>query len=399
MQASLAVPDLISKPQPLPDGEQAGRIVRFREAMAAAGADGIVLTSRTNFEYLTNHHSLTWAYHSRPLFAVLTPEDFVVVASRAEARNLSQHPRLFRSVFYDGFQAEAVHALEELIGEKYPSGRATIAIDYGQDIFGRGSLELIDVLRARSPTSRVAEGAPIVWRVRMIKTPYEASLKAQSLAIVNRAFDETCAEVTEGVTEREMQRRIQARIILSGAERADPIAMMFSRGNPIYSRPPSDRPLMRGDYVWTDFRSTYGGYPADRNRIARCGPPEQWEIETYERVRALTISLCRSIRPGQTGRDIYRHFEMLWADADLGPIYAAASRIGHGGGLDVTEPPSIAPWSDDIIRSGMILHLEPKLERDGAIFQFEEVVYVRDDKVKLLSALSPSCCPVIALRP
>jgi hypothetical protein len=49
--------------------------------------------------------------------------------------------------------------------------------------------------------------------------------------------------------------------------------MTFCRGEFNYGRLPRMRPLERGQYVWTDFRSTYGGYPADRNRIARGGPP------------------------------------------------------------------------------------------------------------------------------
>ena len=43
----------------------------------------------------------------------------------------------------------------------------------------------------------------------------------------------------------------------------------------------------------------------------------------------------------------------------------------------------------------MILHLEPKLEIDGAVFQFEEVIYVREKEIEFLSELSPERIPVI----
>ncbi len=113
-------------------------------------------------------------------------------------------------------------------------------------------------------------------------------------------------------------------------------------------------------------------------------------------MRAVAIDLCGRIRPGQTGGQVFRTFERLWTDAGLPPIYTAVSRIGHGGGLEVTEPPSIAAASEETIEAGMVLHLEPKLERDGAIFQFEEVIFVRDGGVEFLSALSPERCPVVA---
>ena len=379
----------------VPDAELADRIARFRNAMASERVDILVFTSRANFEYLTGHRTLTWAYQARPLFAVLTAADFFVVSSRAEARNIALKPRLFQNRHYDGLHVEAAVAVVTLVAELDPAGRTTIGIDYGQDILGRGSIELIEGLRACSAQARVVTGETIVWKVRMIKTPFEAALKRQSFAIVDAAFDASIAAARVGVSERELQRAMQARIILGGAEWADPIAMVFGRGDFVYSRMPSDRQLVEGDYLWTDFRSTFGGYAADRNRIARCGNPKPWEIECYAAVRGLTIELCRSIRPGQTGRDIYQTFERLWGSTGLGPVYSAASRIGHGGGIEVTEPPSIASWSQEVIEAGMILHLEPKLERDGAVFQFEEIVHVGNDGIEFLSALSPAACPVV----
>jgi Xaa-Pro dipeptidase len=380
-----------------PDAELADRIARFRAAMAHERVDIFVFTSRANFEYVTGHQTLTWAYQARPLFAILTQDQFFVVSSRAEARNIALKQRLFENRHYDGLHAQAAAAVVALIVDIDPTGRATVGIDYGQDILGRGSLELIDGLRTRSAHARVVAGEKIVWTVRMVKTPFEAALKRQSFAIVDEAFDASIAAARAGVSERQLQRALQARIILGGAEWADPIAMVFGRGDFVYSRMPSDRQLAEGDYLWTDFRSTFGGYAADRNRIARCGNPASWEVECYATVRSLTLELCRSIRPGQTGRDIYRTFERLWETAALGPVYGAASRIGHGGGREVTEPPSIAPWSQELIEAGMILHLEPKLERDGAVFQFEEIVQVGAAGVEFLSALSPAACPIVPI--
>jgi Xaa-Pro dipeptidase len=229
----------------------------------------------------------------------------------------------------------------------------------------------------------------------MIKTPFEAELKRTSFAIVNAAFDDAVAQARLGVTEVELCQQIQARIVMNGAERVDPIAMTFCRGDFNYGRPPSLQPLRAGQYAWTDFRSSYGGYPADRNRIARGGAPDAWEIAIYEKTRRLTIGLASGVKPGMTCGDLFGAFQQLWRDAGLPPSYGLVSRIGHGGGLDVTEPPSVSKDNPDIIMPGMILHLEPKLEVNGAVFQFEEVVYVRDGGVEFLSELSPEQLPVI----
>lgn len=197
------------------------------------------------------------------------------------------------------------------------------------------------------------------------------------------------------MSERELCSDIQARTLKYGADRADPIAMTFGRGDLIYNRPPTDRVLRRDDYIWTDFRAPYGGYPADRNRIARAGSAPASERASYASVRDLTLELAGGIRPGLLCRDIFETYRQLWASAGLPQPYALISRIGHGGGLDVTEPPSLSAFDKTEILPGMILHLEPKLELDGAVFQFEEIVHVTDTGVEFISALSPIDLPIV----
>jgi Xaa-Pro dipeptidase len=383
---------------PAPDvdpSELDTRLAAVRTEMARDSIDFLVLTDQKNVDYFTDFRSLNWGYHSRPMFAVIDADDIRVVANKTESRNVESKVRNFSVVYYEGYMPEGAQALIATISAQDPAVRCTTAVDYGQDMYGRGSLEIIDGLRRRGPGARLTSGAGALWRTRMVKSPFEAELKRTSFAIVNAAFDEAVAEARLGITEVELCRQIQARIVMKGAERADPIPLVFCRGDFNYSQPARMEPLRAGQYVWTDFRSTYGGYPADRNRIARGGVPERWEVDAYEKTRALTISLGRGVRAGMSCGDVFRAFERLWNDAGLPSVYGLVSRIGHGGGLDVTEPPSISRDNPEIITPGMILHLEPKLEIDGLVFQFEEVVYVREDGVEFLSELSPERIPII----
>lgn len=382
-------------PPEVPDTELWQRLQALRGEMDQDEIDLVVLTSQKNIEYFTGYRSLSWAYHSRPLFCILDRHSIRLVASRTETRNLQLRERGFEWIFYDGYLAEAVARLRELIAGPSRLGTLRIAIDYGQDMFGRGSLELLDGLRSISGGRAPCSASSAIWRVRMIKTEFEINLKRTALEIVDRAFDEAVSDARLGISEVELARAVQARTMSFGADSADPIAMVFGRGEFAYNRWPDDRRLKHGDYVWTDFRATYGGYPADRNRIARAGRPEPWELECYHDIRSLTVCLARSVKAGMSCGELYAEFETLWKQVGLPPAYGLVSRIGHGGGLDVTEPPSIARNDPTLIEPGMILHLEPKLERDGAVFQFEEVVHVGDAGITFLSRLSPEDMPVI----
>ena len=390
---SIALPPAPAADVPLAELEL--RLANLRARMEHDGLDAIVLSDKKNVEYVTDLQTLSWAYKARPLFVLVTVRDLILIGSLAERKNVETRPRGFVARYYDGYLADAVAMVANVVHDTLRGSAQVIALDYGQDMLGRGSLELIDALQALSANRRLASAAPTLWHVRLVKSALEIERKRIAMAIVNDAFDETIAQARIGMTEFELCRMLQARIYRNGAESADPIAMLFSKGDFIYCRPPGVRRLEAGQYVWTDFRATYGGYPADRNRTARAGAPLAWEQEVYTATRELTVALASSVRPGMACCDVHAEFRKLWDDAGLGKVYGAVSRIGHGGGLDVTEPPSISPSDKTVIQPGMILHFEPKLERDGAVFQFEEVVAVGTDGVEFISDLSPEHIPVV----
>lgn len=383
-------------PAPLPEiAELEGRIHRIRSEMVAASIDSIVLSDRRNIEYFTGYMTLSWSSDTRPILALLTAEDLIVFASRTEEANVSMRERPFRAVFYNGFLSQLVGAL---LGEAHTALRsdtAVIGVDFGDDMAGRGSLALLDGLKGNRQDSRIIEAADVIWNVRKIKSSFEAQMKSRSFEIANFAFDRALSAARLGMSEADLYRKIQSNIVLLGAEVVDPFPVIFGNGDFSYNRYPTTRRLNDGDYIWTDFRSKYGGYPADRNRVARGGNPEEWEFATYEKIRKLTLGIAQYIRPGMTGDDVYRYFEEMWEVEQLGEVYARASRIGHGGGLSLTEPPSLMRGSAEVIGEGMILHVEPKLEVQGAVFQTEEAIYVGHDSNTFLTVLSPEELPAV----
>ncbi|MER8836954.1 Xaa-Pro peptidase family protein [Mesorhizobium sp. M0909] len=393
--ANLQIPSNFRLPAPaVPENELAQRLDNIRREMANSGIDVIVLTDKKNVDYFTDYQELSWDSKTRPLFAIVTAQHFVVVGSLGEGPAIDMKARNFEPLYYDGYLAEAVDAISNWIRENTTGVRHT-AVDYGQDMFGRGSLALIDALNSFSALGKVRSAAEAIWKVRLIKSRFEADLKRTAFEIVNTAFDQVIANARIGMTEYELFCLMQAQTYLNGAESTDPIAMLFSKGDFSYGRTAKERMLEDGHYIWTDFRATYGGYPADRNRIARAGNPREWEVKTYTALRSVTIALAQQIRAGMTCSDVYAIFERMWSEAALGKLYSHVSRIGHGGGLDLTEPPSISKTDSTVIQPGMIFHIEPKLEREDAVFQFEEVVFITNSGVEFLSDLSPERVPVI----
>jgi len=90
--------------------------------------------------------------------------------------------------------------------------------------------------------------------------------------------------------------------------------------------------------------------------------------------------------------------------AVLEPGQGAATpigRMGHGLGLDVTEPPSIASGDETRLEEGMVITLEPSAVLPGAgvmgqrLMVHEEDVVVTHDGFELLSRRAPASLPVL----
>jgi Xaa-Pro aminopeptidase len=66
-----------------------------------------------------------------------------------------------------------------------------------------------------------------------------------------------------------------------------------------------------------------------------------------------------------------------------------AGRIGHGLGLNSSEPPDVSPTEPTILAPGMVFTVEPAIVRDDGIYQIEQNVAVTDTGYEILSQSPP----------
>ncbi|WP_342723881.1 Xaa-Pro peptidase family protein [Bradyrhizobium sp. B097] len=382
--------------------EYESRILSLKQAMAEQSIDMFLITDQANFEYFSGYKSLFWISKARPMALLIPREDkaAIIVSSTVEALPLKltkEVPHLVEHVTYRGFTPEFVDAVTGA-SERY--NPKTIAIDYGFECFGLGSLTLVDGIKEKFPGVKLIEGGDCVWALRAVKSPTEIEQKKAALEVATSTFMECLADLRLGDTEVEFARRLTVRMIEKGASSVPWLPVRFGRGSFAYSLPPTDRALAADDFIWVDMGCEVNGSLSDVNRIAKAGKVTAEEQARYQEVRAMTVSTLSSLRAGMTGREAYEVFENHAQQSSLGlpaAFTSFASRVGHGSGSNLTEPPSISPNSDEILREGMIIHVEPKYEIDGGVYQVEEVAVITAQGADIITCVSPEHLPEAAI--
>jgi Xaa-Pro dipeptidase len=125
--------------------------------------------------------------------------------------------------------------------------------------------------------------------------------------------------------------------------------------------------------VFVDLGVRYAGYHADFNRCLVVGQATSAQQDLQERVRLVSEEAARYVVPGAATREVYAR--VLDDCRRAGLTIDAPGRIGHGIGLGVTEPPHISAEDTTILQAGMVVTIEPAVERDDGLY-CAECLYV-----------------------
>ncbi|MFE5700331.1 M24 family metallopeptidase [Rhodococcus koreensis] len=376
------------------------RIDRLKANMAQAQLDALILTSQENVEYYTGFRTLFWVSNSRPMLAVVRPDtDGISLVMSGIERHNEYYGRNanIHTAFYSGFIDVAIETTAACL-DGLPSG-AVIGFDYGPDMFGRGSIALIDLLRQEPKNFRLTDAADLIWNQRLVKTEREIESKRTVCKIATDAYFAGLGDLSLGITEYEYGQLLKQRLIGLGADTVDWLPVRFQREVKSPTQPNNDTKLEVDDFIWVDIGARRGDSISDLNRVTKVGKATAEQEKLYQFVREVTLRVAEGIRPGMTGGDVFSMYQEIWSARNVAPsgLTPGAGRVGHGSGAGATEPPSLMPGSTEIILENMILHVEPKLVAADGVFEVEEVIRVRSDGVEFLTELSPEKLPVLEL--
>lgn len=373
--------------------EYEARVERVRREMRTRGIDGLLLTSERNFSWLTGIQTPSFVSKTRPLTLVLPLEgEPTIVLAMSHTRHAATCSWVKDIRGFDGFEPEAIEAIADALRD-CGLGAAAIGCELGTEQRLGLSWLAFERLRRKLPGARFVDGADVLWTGRRYKSPTEIGYLKMAGRITDAAFDAALGEVRAGLTELDVYRRFSVTCAELGAEPPSYFAMHSGRGNDTRpNRWPTDRVLETGDVIWIDAGTTYRGYWSDFTRMISIGDPDPARKAAYRFVHDTAAELLAAVRPGVTCASLMEIGRAAFERA--GRAIGNATRMGHGLGLDLTEPPSIVDGDDTVLEPGMTIALEPGFRGDIGYFVVEENVVVTESGFDYLSVPAPHELPV-----
>lgn len=201
------------------------------------------------------------------------------------------------------------------------------------------------------------EYSKLVQELRTIKDPLEIKLLKKSAKIANRGMRAAEEMLRPGVREIDVAAQAEYEMRRLGSQGTPFRTIVASGKNSSFPHAgATEKRIKRGELVIVDLGATYGGYASDCTRTFGFDLSERQKkiIEIVKRAQREAVTKTRS---GVSARDICAAANRVIAKAGL--LRYSLHGLGHGLGIEIHEPPSLHPESNDKLANGMVLTIEP----------------------------------------
>jgi Xaa-Pro aminopeptidase len=227
----------------------------------------------------------------------------------------------------------------------------------------------------------------LVEQLRAVKEPEEIERMTAASELADDVFRWALEGGLAGRTEGDVARACEARIRELGAEPSFPPIIAAGENGARPHAEPGEREIGSGELVVFDMGAQLDGYCSDGTRTFATGEPGDEAREVYDLVLAAQLAALGAIRAGATGKEVDAVAREMIAEAGHGDHFGHG--LGHGVGLEVHETPRLATTSEDELREGNAVTVEPGIYLPGRFgVRIEDLVVLSGDGYRNLSGTS-----------
>jgi Xaa-Pro aminopeptidase len=299
---------------------------------------------------------------------VLTPEAKYYITDKRQTEEAACAIKDF--IVMDSGSAGYLECAAELLKELKPE-----SVGFEED-----NILYRDYLTLAQLPYRLVGVSEAIHKLRAQKSDDEIARIKSAQQITDEAFAYILGEVREGMSEKELQSRLDAFMIARGASLAFDTIAAFGENTSKPHAHPGERRLHAGDPVILDFGAKIKGYCSDMTRSFFFGKPKDEHVRIYRLVAEAQQRALDNLKAGMTGTEGDALARNVFVQAGLAQYFTHSS--GHSLGIDIHELPKLSSRYPERIPSGAVMSVEPGLYFPGEFgIRLEDIVVFENNGI------------------
>ncbi|MFA5865012.1 MAG: Xaa-Pro peptidase family protein [Phycisphaerae bacterium] len=375
------------------------RIHRLKEHLVKNGIDLVILNQNSDLYYYTGS--------VQPLYLVVPATSEAFVLARKAIHRVREESRVKLETFSNSKDLTEIFQRHGIASAK--------RVGFTLDLTSYATVTRFQRLLG---THEIVDISWDIRTLRMVKSKSEIALQTQAGAIMSQVPQIIKSSFRPGMTELELTAALENYFRLNGHGamvrcRREGTEMagfgVCSAGvnslsgtkfdgvccgkgiSPANPTGASRDPIAKCVPVILDYTFVLEGYHIDQTRMFSWGTPSDEVLKAYNAMVKIEHTIINSLKPGRLWEDIYTDALNLAADLGytegfMGLNPEKVKFIGHGVGLELDEPPYLAPQMKYPLAQGMVLAIEPKVALPNiGVIGIEDTVVIDDHGTKCLT--------------
>jgi len=224
-------------------------------------------------------------------------------------------------------------------------------------------------------------------QMRMIKDEEEIEEIKKAVRISEEALKKVRSLFREGVKEKDMALELDYQMrLLGGEETAFPTIVAGGKRSALPHASPSSYSFKDNDWAIVDWGARVNGYCADLTRVIVIGEVDSRFYQLLRIVEKAQQLAETIIKEGVKAKEVDKVVRSFFKEEKVEEYFNHS--LGHGVGIEIHEDPRLGPKSEDILKKGMIVTVEPGIYfPDWGGIRLENLVVVQEEGNKILDSL------------
>lgn len=234
----------------------------------------------------------------------------------------------------------------------------------------------------------LAPASSLIASMRSIKSGSEIRIIAANQKINEQLFLELLEGTRRTDTELQLRQALLRRLIDLEAEEAFQAIIASGPNSALPHAIPGKTRIKQNAFLLFDMGVAKKSYHSDMTRTVWVGERVVGELRAiYDVVLQAQEAALRAVGPGVACSEIDGIARGIIAKAGYSEYFGHG--LGHGVGLEIHEGPTLSPKSQDVLKPGMVITIEPGIYLPGkGGVRIEDLVVVTDSGYRNLTSLS-----------